>query len=133
VADRVGKDRDLDLGLVAIVWEDQGDGSFAKRTVTRNMVWDEISLTWVRQTQTGASGGGGSGTLKTEMRYDADGNLLYYGRAIPGSATSAAVWQIRKYLYPGAGPNQSPTEVLYANGSTSFDQIFDNRGTLSYS
>ena len=56
--------------------------------------------------------------------------VMYVGYAIPGSATSSAVWQIRKIDESG-----SPTTLAlsFADGNQSFDNIWDNRASLSYS
>jgi len=76
------------------------------------------------------------GLLKTigsryisEMAYDGANNLIYFGQADPGTATSAAAWQVRSFTYVGA----NLTAVLYSNGSRAFNAIWDNRASLSYS
>ena len=61
--------------------------------------------------------------------YDASNNLIYLGMALPGTATSAAGWQIRSFTYTGA----NLTSTLYAGGSRQFVQIWDNRVALAYS
>lgn len=66
----------------------------------------------------------------TEMAYDANGNMIYYGIAIPGTALSAAAWQIRKLDYDASG---NLLDVLYANGSRAFSNVWNNRVALSYS
>ena len=58
---------------------------------------------------------------------NADGNT-YYGSAVPGSATSSAVWQVQRMSVSGAVQT-----FKYANGSTSFANIWDNRTSLTYS
>lgn len=60
---------------------------------------------------------------------DASGNIEYFGEAPPGSATSAAVWRIRKLTYT-AGGNPS---WLWAGGVDTFTGIWDNRTALVYS
>lgn len=64
-----------------------------------------------------------------ELDYVSGTNPIYIGKAIPGSATSAASWQIRKITYDA---NSNPTSVLYP-GTTEFNQIWDNRASLTYS
>ena len=64
-----------------------------------------------------------------EKDFDGSGNLIYFGLANPGSATSAASWQIRKITWTGA----NPTSTRYAGGSRGFTNIWDNRAGLSYS
>lgn len=58
---------------------------------------------------------------------DVSATLSYIGKAAPGSATSAAVWQIKKV------DTTSGTIITWASGSSNFNQIWDNRASLSYS
>lgn len=67
--------------------------------------------------------------LSQRLAYEAQGLQEYIGEAEPGSATSAAVWRIRKLVYSGT----QLTEILWADGNTKFDNIWDNRASLSYS
>jgi len=55
-----------------------------------------------------------------------DANTTYIGIARKGSATSVALWRIKKVALSG-----TVTTVTYA--SISLDQIWDNRTSLSYS
>lgn len=57
------------------------------------------------------------------------GNPLYIGVALIGSATSAAVWQIRKLSYDGSN---NLVSIRFANGSPNADQKWDDRASLSY-
>lgn len=62
--------------------------------------------------------------------YDASGNLEYEGwAALPGSLTSAAVWCIRKHTYDASN---RLTLSQYADGNTAFDNVWDDRATLTY-
>lgn len=54
----------------------------------------------------------------------------YVCEAEPGSATTAAVWRIRKMVYDSAG---FQTQVLWADGDRNFDNVQDNYSLLSYS
>jgi len=65
-----------------------------------------------------------------EIAYNGNGDIEYHGQAVPGSATSAAVWFIRNYTYDGSN---NLTAIRLANGSTVENQIWDNRAALSYS
>lgn len=67
----------------------------------------------------------------TKFDYDASTppNLIYYGLSAMGSATSAAVWQIRKFTYSGS----NVIDESWANGNNYFNNIWDNRASLSYS
>lgn len=53
--------------------------------------------------------------------------LTYIGSAIAGSATSAAVWQVKKI------DSSSGTSILFADGDIGYDNVWDDRGSLSYS
>ena len=66
----------------------------------------------------------------TEMAYDGSGNMIYYGIAQPGTAVGSALWQIRKLDYDGSG---NLLDMLYAGGSRSFTNVWNNRVGLSYS
>lgn len=65
--------------------------------------------------------------------YDASSNLIYEGWAVPGSATSAAVWLIAKYDYDGSN-NLTTTTWAYTSGfpAGEFNQVWDNYLTLTY-
>ena len=54
---------------------------------------------------------------------------LYHGWAAPASATSAAVWRIKKFTYS----NNRLTQTEWADGNGEYDNIWDNRASLSYS
>ena len=55
--------------------------------------------------------------------------VLYKAEAAVGSLESAAVWRIRKIVL---GTDGDVTET-WAGGNASFDKIWDNRLSLSYS
>ena len=57
-----------------------------------------------------------------------DANNVYIGYAPTGSSTSAAVWRIQKIVTSG-----SDIAILSANGSDAFNNIYDDRASLSYS
>jgi len=69
--------------------------------------------------------------LRVELDYTGGpgSDPVYVGWAQPGSATSASVWKIMKLVYSGANLVQR----LWADGNTKFDNIYDDRATLSYS
>lgn len=60
---------------------------------------------------------------------DAVPEVTYVGKALPGTLTSAASWRVTRVT------QQSDTdiEILYADGNDSYDNIWDNRLSLSYS
>jgi len=57
-------------------------------------------------------------------------DLLYRGEAAPGSATSAAVWRIRKITIDNSGEGDVVT--TWAGGTADFDKIYDDRLGLTY-
>ena len=56
----------------------------------------------------------------------------YVGKASSGSATSIAGWQISRIVVVSGGPPNTTT-ITWADGDTLYDNIWDNRTTLSYS
>ena len=62
------------------------------------------------------------------MENNSNGQPIFIGLAAPGSAKSAASWQIRKITYSGV----FITDVEFANSSNAFDQVWNDRGGLSY-
>ena len=58
---------------------------------------------------------------------EASGTVTYIGTANPGTATSAASWQIKKI------DSTNPTSILFADGDSSFNNVWNDRASLSYS
>lgn len=58
---------------------------------------------------------------------DEDGTVTYYGYAAPGSDTSKPVWKIKKVDETG------DLFIVWADGNANYDNIWDNRASLSYS
>lgn len=50
-------------------------------------------------------------------------DVIYIGKAQPGTATSAALWRIKKI---------NDSSVLFADSNDKFDNIWDNRVSLTY-
>jgi len=81
--------------------------------------------------------GGGGGRAKAveaaklTKKLEYSGTLLtYLGEATPGSATSDPTWRVAKYTYDGSN---NLTDVQYADGNELFDNVWDDRASLSYS
>jgi len=55
------------------------------------------------------------------------GGITYVGVAVFGASTAAARWKIKKITEVG-----TITTIQYADGDTKFDNIWDNRATLTY-
>ena len=68
--------------------------------------------------------------MALQIERDGQGNPIYIGIASPGTATSEPYWQIRKLTFDG---QNNVTEIKYSSGSSNFDSIWDDRGSLSYS
>jgi hypothetical protein len=58
---------------------------------------------------------------------EASSTITYVGQAVPGSATSSAVWAIKRL------DSTSGLIVLWADGNANFDNVWDSRAGLSYS
>lgn len=71
---------------------------------------------------------GGSTNYTTRIAEKSDNtNITYIGNAVIGTATSAASWQIKRF------DSTSGLIKLWADGDDSFNNIWDNRESLSYS
>lgn len=75
----------------------------------------------------GSSIGSLSGSTVYESRNDTttDTNLVYLGKALPGSATSDAAWQIKRY-------NKSAGTMTFADDVTTFTKTWDDRTSYTY-
>lgn len=60
------------------------------------------------------------------FKIDDTGTYKYIGEAAPGSATSAAVWRIQRIT-------NADSTIVWADGDGDFDNVWDNRASLSYS
>ena len=68
----------------------------------------------------------GNPTLAVRLDDTTTANTTYLGKAVIGSVTSAAVWQIAKL------DTSSGLIKTWASGSASFDQEWDERASLTY-
>lgn len=71
----------------------------------------------------------GSGSVYATRTDDASSTITYVGKAAVGSLTASAVWLI--FRMDTGTTNQ--LIITYADGDSSFDNIWDNRASLSYS
>ena len=53
----------------------------------------------------------------------------YVGKALPGVASSSATWRVQRLTSNAEGD----LTIEYADGNSSFDNVWDNRASLSYS
>jgi hypothetical protein len=66
--------------------------------------------------------------METQVKvHSSNKNITYVGEAEPGSVTSGAVWRIKEIVEDG-----NDISVQWADGNGNFDNIFDNRESLSY-
>ena len=54
--------------------------------------------------------------------------VMYIGQAVPGTATSASTWRIKKVDL--TTPN---VVITWANGISTFQNVWDNRASYTYS
>lgn len=67
----------------------------------------------------------------TALEFDASNNPIFLGMAVQGSGGKGdPVWQIRRVTFDGSN---NPTDIKYANGSTEFNSVWNDRATLAYS
>ncbi len=68
-------------------------------------------------------------TSPTTVTYidEASASLTYIGTAKLGATTSSAVWQIRRIQ-----KSSTVTAIQYADGDRRFNNIWDDRTSLSY-
>jgi hypothetical protein len=63
-------------------------------------------------------------------RLDIASSTLYYiGVALVGATPASATWQVRRLTFDGSGG----VVIEWADGNTSYDNVWDNRASLSYS
>lgn len=56
----------------------------------------------------------------------------YVGVASPGTATNVARWKISRVVVVSGGPPNTTT-VTWADGNNLYDNVWDDRATLTYS
>lgn len=71
-----------------------------------------------------------AGNLTQALDYDSNRRLIYHGLAQPGTAKSAAGWQIISFTY---NSNGDLTDIQWADGNFQLDNVWNDRATLSYS
>jgi len=72
---------------------------------------------------------GSNDSYTQTIENNSTGQAIYIGFAVPGTAKSSAGWLIKKLTYSG----YSVTDVQFAEGETTFDKVWDNRASYSYS
>ena len=67
--------------------------------------------------------------LTQKIEYDGSNNAIYIGRAQPGTAVSAAGWNICKLTYDGSN---NMTDLKWANSSDNFEFIWNDRASYIF-
>lgn len=63
------------------------------------------------------------------LDYDGSNRVIYQGWAVPRTANKAnAVWRVCRLTYSG----DNVTDIEWADGNESFDNIWNDRASLSY-
>lgn len=70
---------------------------------------------------------GGAQVDYAQVVDEASDTVTYIGKAEPGSAENAAVWQIKKITISG-----TETITTWADGDVQFNNVWDNRAGLTY-
>lgn len=64
--------------------------------------------------------------LETRVDETTNATYTYVGKAVPGTATSSAYWQIFRFETTG------DLNKVFADSNDKFDNVWDNRDSLSY-
>ena len=64
-----------------------------------------------------------------KVDWNDDQTIAWIGESAPGSATSEAVWRIKRVTFTG---DESDSTTEWANGSGDFTQIWDDHLSLTY-
>jgi hypothetical protein len=93
------------------------------RQASRQYIWDTDTLQWVAGNSAGGAVGGGSASVTYQVAMDDHGTYLYVGESVPGTATSADSWRIKKVTDSG---------VLFADSTAAFIKKWDDRAVYTY-
>lgn len=103
-------------GISAIERLEHSDENDAKKV----NLYEWNGSAWVR-------GGSTAGNFAVCLDDTTTTNVTYVGMAAIASATSAAVWQVQKI------DESSGLVITWADGNDNFDNVYDNRASLTYS
>lgn len=100
--------------------------------------WDNTTAgdTYIKTSTTVWSFSGRLGDVTLASQLDDTGgspNVLYKGEALAGTLTSAALWRIQQIIITTDIGGNDDIAILWADGDTEFNNIWDNRLSLSYS
>jgi len=60
------------------------------------------------------------------LKFDEGATYTYIGEALPGSLVGDAVWRVKRLT-------NADTTILWADGDSSFDNVWNDRASLVYS
>lgn len=89
-------------------------------------VYEKITGSWSLQ---GTPGSMALATRTDTIDPDVIPEVTYRGDALPGTVTSAALWRVQRITIQA----DRDTVIVFADGDDDFDNIWDNRLSLSYS
>lgn len=87
-------------------------------------IYTKVAGTWTLQ--------GNISEMAQTVRTDTDGatpETIYRGNALPGTATSTAAWRCEEITIAADGD----VSILFADGDDLYNNVWDNRASLSYS
>lgn len=88
-------------------------------------IYTKVAGTWSFQ------GNGGNVALTSrvdQVNPDATPEIIYRGKALPGTLITAPSWRIERITIQADGD----VETVFADGNDNFDNIWTNRASLSY-
>lgn len=89
-------------------------------------IYEKIGGSWSLQGEPGSM----ALTIRTDtIDPDTDPVITYRGDALPGTATSGALWRVQRMTEQ----SDEDIDIIFADGDDNFDNIWDNRLSLSYS
>lgn len=72
-------------------------------------------------------------SLSLATNVDDEGTLIYIGDAAAGTLSSAASWRVKRITITVDGGGRDDTVTEFADGDALFDNVYDDRASLSYS
>lgn len=102
-------------------------GSNPSQQVDASLVGGVVALNTIVRDGSGVIVSGGDSTPYAVRVDEASATVTYVGEADTGTATSAASWRIKKI------DTTSGTTVTWADGDASFNNIWDDRASITYS
>ena len=103
--------------------------------MTDSLLQQGKSAAWLVNEETGAAlvkivaDTSGTSQATTTMYDQVGATIAYIGKANAGTTTSAAAWQVRRLTFNAEGD----VITAYADGDGNFDNVWDDRATLTYS